>query len=133
MAATPEKTLEKDKLVEKTLEGPSTEETKEEETKDDTQKNYSVEKTHQDPSAKRAQKAHINDTMHDTQPKVESKDSPTKEEIQEPISGHFYTPGSLGNVLSWGDQPIPHPIEEVTNLEYFTYDRKMKSIVKRTQ
>jgi hypothetical protein len=38
----------------------------------------------------------------------------------------------LRNILSWGDQPIPQPVEEVVDLELFTYDKKHKYIVKRT-
>jgi hypothetical protein len=34
--------------------------------------------------------------------------------------------------LSWGDQPIPHLVEDVVDLESFSYDKKKKSIVKRT-
>jgi hypothetical protein len=67
------------------------------------------------------------------QDKDEKKDSPGKEPSQDPISEHFYTPGSVRNILSWGDQPIHQPVEEVANLESFAYDRKRRSIVKRTQ
>jgi hypothetical protein len=45
---------------------------------------------------------------------------------------HFHTPGSLGNSLSWGDQPIPEPVDEVVDVQAITYDRKIQLIVKRT-
>jgi hypothetical protein len=37
----------------------------------------------------------------------------------------------MGNILAWGDHPIPQPINEFFDLESFTYDRKMKLIVEK--
>jgi hypothetical protein len=34
----------------------------------------------------------------------------------------------MSNILSWGDQIIPHPVEEVADLESFSYDKKQKYI-----
>jgi hypothetical protein len=45
----------------------------------------------------------------------------------------FHTPGSLKNILSWGDHPIPQLVDEVVDLESLAYDRKRKPIVRRTQ
>jgi hypothetical protein len=44
------------------------------------------------------------------------------EKGKEPILEHICTPGSLENVLSWGDELIPEPLEEVTKLELITCD-----------
>jgi hypothetical protein len=52
------------------------------------------------------------------QDKDEDKDSLGKEKTQDPISEHFYTLGSVSNILSWGDHPIPQPVEEVADLEF---------------
>jgi hypothetical protein len=38
----------------------------------------------------------------------------------------------LGNTLTWGDQKVPEPIEEVANIQVISYDRKRKSIMRRT-
>jgi hypothetical protein len=32
--------------------------------------------------------------------------------------------------LSWGDQPIPEPLEEVVDLESIAYNRRKQAIVK---
>jgi hypothetical protein len=44
---------------------------------------------------------------------------------------HFHTPGSLGNSLSWGDQPIPEPVDEVVDVQAIAYDRKRQVVVRR--
>jgi hypothetical protein len=35
-------------------------------------------------------------------------------------------------MLTWGDQQIPEPMDEVPDIQAITYDRKSKSIMKRT-
>jgi hypothetical protein len=52
------------------------------------------------------------------------KDFPNKELAQDPVSEYFYTPGSLSNIFSQGDHPIPQ------TMEVLTWNKK--SIVKRT-
>jgi hypothetical protein len=42
-----------------------------------------------------------------------TKVSPVKE-VQEPVLEKIYMAGSLGNTLTWGDQQIPEPMDEVT-------------------
>jgi hypothetical protein len=54
------------------------------------------------------------------------------EEVQEPILEQLYTIESLGNMLTWGDQQIPEPMDEVVDIQAISYDWKMKSIMKRT-
>jgi hypothetical protein len=54
------------------------------------------------------------------------------EEVQEPILEQIYIVGSLGNMLTWGDQQIPKPLDEVINIHAISYDGKRKSIMKRT-
>jgi hypothetical protein len=39
----------------------------------------------------------------------------------------------MGNMLAWGDQPIPEPLDEVVDIESISYDRKRQLLVKRTQ
>jgi hypothetical protein len=39
---------------------------------------------------------------------------------------------SLGNTLTWGEQQIPEPIDEVVDIQAITYDRKRKSTMKGT-
>jgi hypothetical protein len=56
----------------------------------------------------------------------------TQEEVQEPSLEQIYTVGSLGNMLTWGDQQIPEPVDEVADIQAISYDRKRKSIMKRT-
>jgi hypothetical protein len=38
----------------------------------------------------------------------------------------------LGDTLTWGEQQIIEHVDEVTNIQAITYDRKRKSIMKRT-
>jgi hypothetical protein len=54
------------------------------------------------------------------------------EEVQEPSLEQIYTVGSLGNTLTWGEQQIPEPVDEVVDIQAISYDRKRKSIMKRT-
>ena len=51
---------------------------------------------------------------------------------KEPKIEHFHTPGSLENILSWGDQPISEPADEFVDLESITYDQHPRAIMKRT-
>jgi hypothetical protein len=57
---------------------------------------------------------------------------PTMEKGKEPTMEHFYTSGSLGNTLSWGDQQILEPVDEVVDVQAISYDKKRKAIMKRT-
>jgi hypothetical protein len=61
-----------------------------------------------------------------------SEPSEHMEEVQEPSLEQIYTVGSLGNMLTWGDQQIPEPMDEVVDIQAISYDQKRKSIVKRT-
>ena len=54
------------------------------------------------------------------------------EEVQEPILEHIYIVGSLRNTLTWGEQQIPKHVDEVVDIQEITFDRKRKSIMKRT-
>jgi len=38
----------------------------------------------------------------------------------------------LGNTLTWGDQKIHEPVDEVANIHTNSYDQKRKSIILRT-
>jgi hypothetical protein len=52
--------------------------------------------------------------------------------VQEPSLEQIYTVESQGNTLTWGEQPILEPVDEVIDIQAITYDRKRKSIMKRT-
>jgi hypothetical protein len=71
-----------------------------------------------------------------TQPSDEQQTEvgPSKhmEEVQEPSLEQIYTIGSLGNMLTWGDQQIPEPVDEFVDIHAISYDRKRKSIMQRT-
>jgi hypothetical protein len=54
------------------------------------------------------------------------------EEVQEPSLEQIYTIESLGNMLTWGDQQIPEPMDEVADIHAIAYDRKRKYIMQRT-
>jgi hypothetical protein len=54
------------------------------------------------------------------------------EEALEPDLEQVYTIRSLGNKLTWGDQQIPEPVDEVADIHAIAYDRKRKAIVQRT-
>jgi hypothetical protein len=62
----------------------------------------------------------------------EAGPSEKREEAQEPILEEAYTIGSLGNTLTWGDQKIPEPMDEVANIHTIYYDRKRKAIIQTT-
>jgi hypothetical protein len=57
--------------------------------------------------------------------------SPVKE-VQEPVLDKIYTAGILGNTLTWGDQQILDPMDEVANIHVISYDRNRKAIIRRT-
>jgi hypothetical protein len=61
-----------------------------------------------------------------------SRPSEHNEEVQEPNLEQVYTTGSLGNTLTWGDQQIPEPVDEVADIHAIAYDRKRKAIVQWT-
>jgi hypothetical protein len=65
--------------------------------------------------------------------RVVEKQAKTMDKGKAPVMEHFHTPGSLENILSWGDQPIPEPLDEVVDVESIVYDRKRQSLVRRTQ
>jgi hypothetical protein len=62
----------------------------------------------------------------------EAEPSGHTKEVQEPSLEQIYTVGSLGNTLTWGEKQIPEPVDEVTDIQEIAYDRKRKSIMKRT-
>jgi hypothetical protein len=53
-------------------------------------------------------------------------------EVQEPILEHIHTVGNLGNTLTWGENQIPDPVDEVADIQEITYDRRRKDIMTRT-
>jgi hypothetical protein len=63
---------------------------------------------------------------------TEAGPSEHMEEVQEPSLEQIYTIESLRNMLTWGDQQILEPMDEVTNIHAITYDHKRKAIVQRT-
>jgi hypothetical protein len=63
---------------------------------------------------------------------TEAGPSEHNEEVQEPNLEQVYTIESLGNTLTWGDQQIPEPVDEVADIHAIAYDRKRKSIIQRT-
>jgi hypothetical protein len=70
-------------------------------------------------------------TTHEQEEKVNHQ-KPGINKGKEPTLEHFHTPGSLGNALSWGDQPIPEPVDEVVDVQAIAYDRKRQVVVRRT-
>jgi hypothetical protein len=63
---------------------------------------------------------------------VEVGSTRQSEEVQEPTLEQIYTTGSLGNNLTWGDQQIPEPVDEVADIYAISYDQKRKAIIQRT-
>jgi hypothetical protein len=63
----------------------------------------------------------LNSPMSDKQ---KSGPSEHREEVQEPSLEQVYTIGSLGNTLTWGDQQIPEPVDEVADIHAIAYDGK---------
>jgi hypothetical protein len=56
----------------------------------------------------------------------------TTRKFREPNLEQVYTNGSLGNTLTWGDQQIPKPMDEVADIHAIAYDRGKKAIIQRT-
>jgi hypothetical protein len=52
------------------------------------------------------------------------------EEFQEPSLEQIYTIRSLENMLTWGYQQIPEPVDKVVDIQAISYDHKRKSIIK---
>jgi hypothetical protein len=63
---------------------------------------------------------------------LEAKLSGHMEEVQEPNLEHIYTVGSLGNMLTCGEQKIPEPMDEVIDIQDIAYDLKRRAIMKIT-
>jgi hypothetical protein len=61
-----------------------------------------------------------------------SHEKPEDEKGKETALEHFHTPGNLGNFLTWGDQLIPEPVDEVVDVQAISYDRKRQVVVRRT-
>jgi hypothetical protein len=55
-----------------------------------------------------------------------------RKEVQELSIEQVYTIENLSNTLTWGDQQILEPVEEVSDIHAITYDQKRKSIIHRT-
>jgi hypothetical protein len=72
----------------------------------------------------------------DTSPsnEIQKEDNPSEhiKEVHEPVLEQIHTTGNLGKTLTWGEQPIPEPVDEVINIQVITYDMKKKAIMKRT-
>jgi hypothetical protein len=62
----------------------------------------------------------------------EAGPSEKNKEVQESDLEQIYTTDSLGNMLTWGDQQIPEPVDEVADIYAISYDQKRKAIVQRT-
>jgi hypothetical protein len=54
------------------------------------------------------------------------------EEVQEHGLEQIYTIGSLGNMLTRGDQQIPEPMDEFVDIHAIAYDQIRKYIIQRT-
>jgi len=63
---------------------------------------------------------------------VDSRPTRHSEKVWDPILEQVYTTEILGNTLTWGDQQIPDPVDEVTNIHVISYDQNRKVIVQRT-
>jgi hypothetical protein len=71
-------------------------------------------------------------TLPPDEKQIESESSEHTKEVREPSLEQIYTIESLGNMLTWGDQQIPKPVDEVADIQAISYDWKRKSIMKRT-
>jgi hypothetical protein len=60
-----------------------------------------------------------------------TKFSPIKE-VQESVLAKIYKTRSLDNTLNWEDQQIPKPMDEFIDIHVISYERKSKSIMRRT-
>jgi hypothetical protein len=72
------------------------------------------------------------DTQTPDERQTEAGPSEHNKEVQEPNLEQVYTIRSLGNTLTWGDQQIPEPVDEVADIHAIAYDRKRKAIIQRT-
>jgi hypothetical protein len=63
---------------------------------------------------------------------IEVRPTRQNDEVREPTLEHIYTMGSLGDNLTWGDQQIPEPVDEVAYIYAISYDQKRKAIVQRS-
>jgi hypothetical protein len=59
-------------------------------------------------------------------------ENPKVNKGKETILENFHTLGSLGNSLSWGDQPIPETMDKVVDVQDISYDSKRQLIVNIT-
>jgi hypothetical protein len=64
------------------------------------------------------------DTSPVDEQQMEVEPSEHMKEVQEPILEQIHTVGSLGNTLTWGEQQIPEPVDEVTDIQAIAYDRR---------
>jgi hypothetical protein len=72
------------------------------------------------------------DTSPDDEKQMKTEPSGHMEEVQEPILEQVHTVESLGNTLTWGEQQIPEPVDEVVDIQSIAYEQKRKAIMKRT-
>jgi hypothetical protein len=63
---------------------------------------------------------------------IEVGTSEHREKVQEPCLEQIYTIESLGNMITWGDEQIPEPVDEVIDIHAIIYDWKRKFIMQRT-
>jgi hypothetical protein len=54
------------------------------------------------------------------------------EEVQESVLEKIHTAGILGNNLTWGEQQIHEPVDEVSDIHAISYYRKRKFIIRMT-
>jgi DNA-directed RNA polymerase subunit E'/Rpb7 len=64
---------------------------------------------------------------------VEFGSKKQREEVREPTPEQIYNAGILRNNLTWGDQQILEPVDEVADIYAISYDQKRKAIVQRTE
>jgi hypothetical protein len=72
------------------------------------------------------------DTQIPDKQQAEAEPSEYNEKVQEHDLEQVYTTGNLGNTLTWGDQQIPEPVDEVADIYAISYDRKKRAIIQRT-
>jgi DNA-directed RNA polymerase subunit E'/Rpb7 len=53
-------------------------------------------------------------------------------EVQELVLEQIHIAGSLGNNMTWGEQQILEPFDEIVDIHAISYDRKRKPIMRRT-
>jgi hypothetical protein len=64
---------------------------------------------------------------------AEVRPSEYSERVQEHDLEQVYTAGNLGNTLTWGDQQILEPVDEVVDIYAISYDQNKRGIVQRTK